>query len=416
METKTYAPYLVIILIFACAIPLSISQHANAQSSSSPINTSSQFSSGDVSYGYVNMWYSWVNTQGVRLIFLALHSTDSPSPVGFIIAQEYNTTTTNKPVFVSSTPIAFEVFNDTNHNGILDANFSAGTTELRYTLLINASQTFSVSPVSKTSLSGVTHYDWNVSYGTVQAILVSAGLQGGYNAGDPITTVNIDKISAEYDYAVNANSTFLNSRYSIGQSTGNFNFSGLSLSVLFETSVVSPVDYNFYADQTPFNSISNQTLTSPISSAQLNVGNVTAYKFFFNDTYSMANPSGQQGVYTAKFEAAPLDSVPSYIASQSAESLRGMGGFMNSLPIFGDLPTGPNLNYSSSNFLYRLSFPNWSGNAISEDPTFVAYFSSINSNTLPGASSTLYDVFLVATISGFVALAFGMSVVFRRRH
>src|SRR5207245_10416215 len=89
-----------------------------------------------------------------------------------------------------------EVYNDTNGNGYLNANYGAGTTELKYLLVMNASQTFTVNPVQKTITSGTSHYGWGVTYGNVQAILIRASppsyasteaLAASYNSIDHVS-------------------------------------------------------------------------------------------------------------------------------------------------------------------------------------------------------------------------------------
>jgi len=136
------------IAVLAVFSRASIIHSVSAQSSS--IDLSKEYASGDVDvFPYLQAWYTWININGTHTIFLALHSYQAQSPVSAFVGQGYNTTSGSK-VFVANALLAMEVYNDTNANGYLDANYGAGTTELKYLLVMNASQTFTVNPVQKT--------------------------------------------------------------------------------------------------------------------------------------------------------------------------------------------------------------------------------------------------------------------------
>src|SRR5438132_10192362 len=130
------------VILSAVFVQASVVPSSRAQSSSIPV--SQEFASGDVQvFASLQAWYTWVNINGTHTIFLALHSNQGPSPVSAFVGQSYNTTSGSK-VFVANALLAMEVYNDTNGNGYLDANYGAGTTELKYLLVMNASQTFTV--------------------------------------------------------------------------------------------------------------------------------------------------------------------------------------------------------------------------------------------------------------------------------
>src|SRR5260370_38181133 len=132
----------------------------------SSVDFSQEYSSGDVQIPpYSLAWYTWISINGTHTIFLAEHSAQYPSPVSAFIGESYNTSS-NSRVFVANAIMAIEVYNDTNGNGILDANYGTGQTELLYTIVMNASQTFQPNPVTKTSVNGVSHYRWGVTYGS----------------------------------------------------------------------------------------------------------------------------------------------------------------------------------------------------------------------------------------------------------
>src|SRR5436309_14781284 len=97
-------------------------------------------------------------------MFLALHSNQADSPVFSFVGQAYNTSSGSR-AFVGNALLAMEVYNDTNNNGYLDANYTSCTTELRYALIMNASQTFTPSPVKKHLTNGTRHYASAITYG-----------------------------------------------------------------------------------------------------------------------------------------------------------------------------------------------------------------------------------------------------------
>src|SRR2546422_1938708 len=148
LTTKPVLVALLLTIVFS-AIFLQASYLPSAKAQSSSIPIMQEYASGDVQvYPYLQAWYSWININGTHTIFLALHSNQLPSPVFSFIGQAYNTSSGSR-VFVGNALLAMEVYNDINHNGYLDADYTQGTffqapTEIRYTLIMNASQTFSV--------------------------------------------------------------------------------------------------------------------------------------------------------------------------------------------------------------------------------------------------------------------------------
>jgi len=152
-----------VIILLAAVGPTLVRTPLLAQSSS--VDFAKEYSSGDVQVlPYSQVWYTWISINGTHTIFLALHSTQYPSPVSAFVGESYNTSS-GSWVFVANAIMAIEVYNDTDGNGILDANYATAQTELLYTIVMNASQTFQPTPVSKTSVNGVSHYRWGVTYG-----------------------------------------------------------------------------------------------------------------------------------------------------------------------------------------------------------------------------------------------------------
>src|SRR2546422_2419178 len=227
-----------IIILSTVLVQVSIFPTSRALSSSIPV--SQEFVSGDVQiFSYLQAWYTWVSINGTHTIFLALHSNQGASPVSAFVGQSYNTSSGSR-VFVANALMAMEGYNDTNGNGFLDADYRVPRTELLYTIIMNASQTFTTTPVQKTSSNGIPHYTWGVTYGFVQGDLIKADPTDdyGYGGGLPASALMIDHVSLSYDYSLNGNRTFLKTSYELGNVTltpptlPNTTLAGLSLSLL----------------------------------------------------------------------------------------------------------------------------------------------------------------------------------------
>lgn len=382
---------------------------AKGQSTTIPI--SQEYASGDLQvYPYLQAWYSWVNINNTHTVFLALHSNQLPSPVFSFVGQAYNTSSGSR-VFVGNALLAMEIYNDTNGNGYLDANYATGGTELRYTLIMNASQTFSVFPVNKTLISGVPHYRWGVTYGAIQAILITATAPDyGYGGGIPASYTTIDHVSMFYDYYVSGNTTFLKTSYNIGNVTlvpptnPGVTLQGLSLSLLHATLTVSSKQLTVVAGSAPYNSQTN-TAPSLVTAAQVNVDNILAYEFRFRDNYTLlTNPPAK---YPAVYLASPSNSLPpnAFLGQYFTPLVRVQNYVQGSLPDIAGLPATSNLNYSASQFLYRISYPTWSGHGLEHDPTYIAHLGPGSiTNPPPPATIPPTAILAVAIFTGSLAL------------
>ncbi len=404
-----------LIAIISSVTVLQVSIPARAQSSS--IDTSQQYASGDVQvFPYLLAWYTWININGTHTIFLALHSNQLPSPVSAFVGQGYNSSRGSR-VFVANVLLAMEVYNDANNNGYLDANYTAGATELKYTILMNASQTFTKIPVQKTITNGVPHFTWGATYGQVQANLVNTSGTGGAIA-------NIAYVSMLYDYSVKGNTTYLKTSYEIGNVTlappvpPGVTLQGLSLSLLHATLSVSTGQLAVLAGNSPYDSQSN-TPPSLVNVAKVTVDNSLAYEFQFKDNYTLQTTPPQS--HPAVYLAAPSDSIPPTVFNgQGTPSLIRVQDYVKaSLPSIVGLPATSDLNYNASRFLYRISYPEWSGVALQHDPTYVAYLGQ-GPLTVPGTIPPLIGLFWFVIVPVAVALFVLFVAVYwvrhRRRH
>src|SRR2546428_1252840 len=414
---------IIVITLLAVVSPVSFFRSVSAQSSS--IDLSKEYKSGDVDvFTYLQAWYTWININGTHTIFLALHSNQAQSPVSAFVGQGYNTTSGSK-IFVANALLAMEVYNDTNGNGYLDANYGAGTTELKYLLVMNASQTFTVNPVQKTITGGIAHYSWGVTYGNVQAILIKAVSPNyGYTGGLAASYTSIDHVSFSYDYSLNGNTTFLKTSYDIGSVTlvpptdPGVTLQGLSFSLLHATLAVASHQLSVVAGSNPYDS---QTSTSPslVTAAHLTVDNGLTYEFRFSDNYTLAKPLPES--HPALYVASPSNSLPTgaFSGGDYTALIRVQDYVRNKLPDIAGLPSTSDLSYASSRLIYRISYPVWSGYGLKHDPTYVAHFVVSTSSPVgpPLLSGLLILVIAAAGIVGVFLLVLIVSLISRtRRH
>ena len=392
---------------------------------SSSIDLSKEYASGDVDvFPYLQAWYTWININGTHTIFLALHSNQAQSPVSAFVGQGYNTTSGSK-VFVANALLAMEVYNDTNGNGYLDANYATGKTELKYLLGMNASQTFAPTPVQKTITSGMAHYSWGVTYGNVQAILIKAAPPNyGYTGGLAASYASIDHVSLSYDYSLDRNTTYLKTSYDIGNVVlvppmdPGVTLQGLSFSLLHTTLAVASHQLSVIAGSNPYDS---QTSTSPslVTAAQLTVDNGLTYEFRFRDNYTSVKTPVE--THPALYVASPSNSLPAGVfgGSNYTPLIRVDDYVRAKLPDIAGLPSTSDLSYATSRLIYRVSYPVWSGYGLKHDPTYVAHFVVSTSSPVrpPLLSGLLILVIAAAGIVGVFLLVLIVSLISRtRRH
>lgn len=411
-----YAVIVVIVVIMLSSIVLPALVHTPLLAQSSSIDFSQEYSSGDVQvFPSLDAWYAWISINGTHTIFLALHSFQAPSPVSAFVGESYNTS--DSRVFVANALMAMEVYNDTNGTGFLDANYAIPSTELLYTIQLNASQSFTTSPVQKTLTNNVPHYDWGVTYGMIQGDLITAdpAYNYGYGGGLPASQVLIDHLSLFYDYSITGNTTYLKTSYEIGNVTlvpptlPNVTLKGLSLSLLH---FVLAVCSEGYAVRTNGSSIDYDSQTSQTSSqvntAQIIVPGSTAYEFRFNDNYTLQTnpPVSLRTVYAA----APNNSLPveAFTGAGALQVVRAQDYVKASLPNIAGLPASSDLNYGSSKLIYRISYPTWEGIGIKHDPTYIGYYVP---NLLTISTPVPWDPMIVVYLAAAVAVVAAITSV-----
>ena len=209
-------------------------------SSDGSINTSAEYSNGTIGTPIegLALWYAWINASGSQIIFLAYQSYLYNPPVITFLGQHYYTENGTE-VFVGNTLEAMEIYNDTNGNGLPDANYTSGKSEILYHFFVNSSASFAIQPINKTLVNGLPHYQWGIRYQTIDGFL---------NSGNQSTDamVMIDFMDFSYDFYIQDNVTYLKTNFGIGKILGitpfnnaNVSLDGLSLALLYGTVVIT---------------------------------------------------------------------------------------------------------------------------------------------------------------------------------
>lgn len=398
---RIFSMVIVLALLFAC------SAGVTRVSGSPPFDTGTEYASGYFSSEWGGVWYAWINASGTQIIFTALYSGVVNSPVRVFLGEHYNSTL-GQPILVGNALTMIEVYNDTNQNGILDANYTDRTSELEYYILVNSSKTFNASPMQKTDVNGSVHYQWGVTYGDIDAFLAYPDPYGpGYGGWSPAGKMNLSELGLFYDYSIEQNMTFLKTSFHIGNFTITqatdpaVSLDGLSMSLLYTMQAISPAEYTVTADNNAFNS-TQDTPTAAIDQAQIKLGNLTTFEFRFQDNYTLYTDN--QTEYAAKYSACSTDSIDPQLLR---ENWNTPFWFVqdNMKELFPDVGTPFDVNLTTSSFIYRIQYPEWSGNRIIHDPTYVAFTAA--QPILPEFNvETLFLVTVLAAIMVTVATQF----------
>lgn len=358
-----------------------------------PIETEREYSNGSITMKDVNLWYTWINTEGTQVIFLAYHS-----PITISIGQHYRINDDTE-VFIGNILAWMEAYEDSNRNGVPDADFITHTGEIKYFFFANRSVGFTPIPVQKTTVDGIPHYQWGVKYEDVDGFL--------FTTNGSITAILIDHLTFTYDYYIESNVTYLKTSFGIGKislvdsNAPNATLNGLGLSVLYGTLTATANPYAVVVNGQLYNSTTTTILATPINQTEILIDNKKTYEFLFGQNYTLHKNSFLE-TYQSKSAASATNSTPPAIWALRALS-EHMEDFLQDL-----FPsTSINLDYTVSTFLYRVCYPVWEGYEIEHDPTYVAYLNPQEgppSPPLKAPSPPPLELVTAVALVGFVAL------------
>ena len=93
-----------------------------------------------------------------------------------------------------------EVYRDLNGDGIPQTKTGSAENEVLYYIYSNMSQGYSMTPIQKTTVDSVPHYQWSFTYQNAYAYLQNANARVGV-----IARMLFEHLSLNYDFSVNGN-------------------------------------------------------------------------------------------------------------------------------------------------------------------------------------------------------------------
>jgi len=360
--------------------PAHATLNMGAVASQTLLDTNSEYANGSIPTPIGGIWYAWANVSKTQVLYYALYSDEVNSPIINFLGQRFQIEN-DTDVFIGNTLTLIEVYNDTNKDGIPQANFTSGESEIRYYLLVNSSVSYEVTPIQKILEDEIPHYTWGFKYHTIDGFLLYPEQQPGQGAA----WVTIDYLGFNYDFYVVENVSYIKKSFDIGEITEiqplggtSVSLGGLSLSLLFSTVTISAKPYTSYVNSQQYNSTTTENSATAMISGEVAVETIKAYEFLFGENYNLTRGEVIE-THEARSEAAATTSVP-----QGAQSRLEwiLAYFENNLNISDLFPSASgiggkiNLEYNISAFLYRICYPVWDGLPIQHDPTYIAYLFS----------------------------------------
>jgi len=366
---------LLVTTLAASARMLQLPLMAKASSEGEEIDTKTEYSNGTIGspHSGLALWYVWINTNDTQIIYLAYQSYKYNPPVITFLGQHYYTEN-NTEIFVGNTLASMEVYNDADEDGVPDIDFAAGKSEIMYYFLVNSSVSFVTTPIEKSLVDDVPHYKWGMRYNIIDGALT-------FEDGSLAALVTLDYLALSYDFYIKNNVSYLKTNFNIGKildlttppSYANVTLEGLSLSLLYGTTVITMKPYVTLVEGEPYNSTTAQASAKPTESSEILIGNAKVYEFLFGQNYTLFKDL-QEEIYESKSAAVANQSVSGNMRTSVEWLLYDLEGVLSDLfPRISSMNVTINLDYSVSSFLYRICYPKWDGYRLEHDPTYLAY-------------------------------------------
>jgi hypothetical protein len=364
------------------------------------IETHAEYINGTILGDVLDIWYVWINVSKTQVIYYTLVSDEVNPPVKNFLGQHLQMENGTE-VFVGNVLALIEVYNDTNEDGIPQANFTSGQSEIIYYLEVNSSLSHEITPIQKTMVDEIPHYKWGFRYNGIDGFLQHADTTG---TG---AEVMIDHLGFSYDFYILQNTSYIKKSITIGNITNiepwweepPISLDNLSLSVLFGTVTSSAEPYTAYVNGEPYDSTQTADSATATTESQIVIQMIKAYEFLFGENYNLTRGENIE-TYETKSEAAATTSVPKAAESGLAWTFNYFEKELNLSKLFPsatDIGGEINLDCNSSTFLYRVCYPVWDGLPIEHDPTYVAYlFSSTIIPEIP--SMLILPLFIMSTL------------------
>lgn len=366
------------------------------------IDTNLEYSNGSIGSPRegLALWYAWVNASGTQIIFLAYHSDILPPPIITFLGQHYYTEN-NTEVFVGNTLSLMEIYNDTNGNGLPDADYASGKSEILYNFQVNSSVSFEISPIEKTLKDSLPHYTWGIRYQTIDGFIDTEDFSSA-------ARLIIDYMDFSYDFYIQDNVSYTKTNFGIGKiiemtplhgfTNSTATLEGLSLALFYGTAVVTSKPYVTLVNGSPYNSTTAPPSVQPADLGEIKIDNTRAYQFLFGQNYTLFQDS-QQETHESRSTAVSNQSVTNglgrfeWIFSNLETALASL------FPKISSVQVAINLDYTVSSLLYRVCYPVWNGHSLEHDPTYIAF---LKAAIVPELSPPLTFVVVAALVSTIV--------------
>jgi len=410
MTRKCVFILILLVLFFPYVRFNSVEVKATNSYSVQTIDTNAEYTNGSIPTPIEGMgiWYVWINVSKTQIVYYSLFRDGANSPIVNFLGQHFQVENDTE-VFVGNTLTLIEVYNDTNEDGIPQANFTSGETEIAYYLLVNCSIGYEATPIQKSLEGEIQHYTWGFKYYTIDGFLVNCLEQ----LGNLEARVTIDHLGFDYDFYVIENVSYIKTSFDIGRITeiqpewGEVSLDGLGLSLLFSTITISAKPYTAHVNGELYNSTTAANPATSTSSGQIAVESIKAYEFLFGETYNLTRGESVE-THEVKSEAAATTSVTQDAQSDLNWTLKYFEDNLNIsdlFPVASGIGGKVNLDCNLSALLYRICYPVWDGQMIQHDPTYVAYLYT----AIPEFPSFLIlPLFMIATLLAVI--------VYRRKH
>ena len=364
------------------------------------IDTNTEYRNGTITGFPLDVWYAWINVSKTQIIYYAFVSDEVNPPVKNFLGQHFQIVN-ETDVFIGNTLALIEVYSDTNRDGIPQANFTSGESEIIYYLEVNSSISYEITPIQKVTEEEITHYKWGFKYNIIDGFLQYS------DQGNTGARVMIEYLGFNYDFYLIDNASYMKVSFDIGNITDvepwwgepPISLENLSLSLLFSTITSSAQQDTAYINDEPYDSTDATDPATAISSSQIALEMIKAYEFLFSGYYNLTRNESLE-THLTKSEAAATTSVPVEAQPRLDWTFSYFENYLNLSELFpstNGLDGKVDLDYNISKFLYRICYPVWDGLPIEHDPTLVAYiFSDIIIPEFP--SLLILPLSMIATL------------------
>jgi len=364
-----------------------------------PIDTNSEYENGTIPGHPLDVWYAWINVSKTQVVYYALVSNEVNPPVENFLGQHFQIEN-ETDVFIGNILALIEVYNDTNNDGVPQANFTLGKSEIVYYLEVNSSVSYEITPIRKVVEEGIAHYKWGFRYNIIDGFLQHSDEE------NTDARVIIEHLSFDYDFYTVENTSYIKMSFDIGNITDiepwlaepPISLENLSLSLLFSTVTSSTKQNTVYINREPYDSTLTNDSATAISSGEIAVEIIKAYEFLFGENYNLTQGENVE-TYAVKSEAASITSVPKKAQPRLNWVFNYFENYLNLSELFPSavgIGGKVSLDYNLSKFIYRICYPVWGGLPIKHDPTLVAYLHS--STIIPEFRTLLLSLSMIAAL------------------